>query len=57
MYNNLGELENTPSKLVEAFYEAGSLIEEKKYDREKFNNEIYLLLFCFDFSSLQLCLS
>ena len=40
MYNNLGELENTPSKLVEAFYQAGSLIEEKKYDREKFKNEI-----------------
>ena len=56
-YNSLGELENTPSKLVEAFYEAGSLMEEKKYDREKLNNEIFLLFFCFDFSSLQFCFS
>ena len=56
-YDSLGELKNPPSKLVKAFDEAGSFMEEKKNDREKFNNEIFLLLFCFDFSSLQLFFS
>ena len=56
-YNSLVELENTPSKLVEAFYEAGSPMEEKKYDREKFSKKVFVFLFCFDFSSLQLCIS
>ena len=32
-YNSLVELENTPSRLEEAFYAAGSPMEEKKYDR------------------------
>ena len=36
-HNSPGESENTPSKLVQEFPEAGSPMEEKKYDREKFN--------------------
>ena len=43
--DSLGKLKNTPSKIVKRFYELGSCMEEKKYDREKFNNEFFLLFF------------
>ena len=46
-YNSLGELENTPSKLTEAFYEAGSPMEEKKYDKEKLSKKISFCYFVF----------
>lgn len=60
-YNSLGELENTPSKLVEAFYEAGSPMEEKKYDREKLNKKfsfcsfvLIFLVYSFAFRKYQI---
>lgn len=60
-YNSLGELENTPFKLVEAFYKAGSPMGEKKYDREKLNKKfsfcsfvLIFLVYSFAFRKYQI---